>query len=104
MSVVALAMVLLDSHVSRRDTRTNATIVAERSRHRADGHIASTQFELQVQRVTNRGHAKRSRCDQAAASVRVLFKSMYGAAAMAARHGSRRKGNGPIRLRCAGLW
>lgn len=61
MSVVALAMVLLDSHVSRRDTRTDATIVAERGRHRADGHIASTQFVLQAQRVTNRRRAKRSR-------------------------------------------
>ena len=52
MSLVAPAMVLLDSHVSRRYTRTDATIVAERSRHRADGHIASTQFELQAQGVT----------------------------------------------------
>ena len=60
-SVVVLAMVLLDSHVSRRYTRTDATIVAERRRHRADGHIASTQFELRAQGVTNRWRAKRSR-------------------------------------------
>jgi len=61
MSVVALAIVPLDSHVSRRYTRTDATIVADRGRHRADGHIASTQFELQAQRGTNRWRAQRSR-------------------------------------------
>ena len=59
-SVVVLAMVLLDSHVSRRYTRTDATIVGEGRRHRADGHIASTQFELRAQGVTNRWRAKRS--------------------------------------------
>lgn len=60
-SAVALAMVLMDSHVSRRDTRTHATIVVEGAHDRADGHIASTQFVIQARRVTKRRHAKRSR-------------------------------------------
>ena len=56
MSVVALAIVPLDSHVSRRYTRTDATIVADRGRHRADGHIASTQFKRS--RLPDRGRER----------------------------------------------
>jgi hypothetical protein len=69
MAVVTLAMVPLDSHVSRRCMHTDATIVAGRGEHRADGHTASTQFELQanggqIGGVQNARGCERSRFSQ----------------------------------------